>query len=278
MTVARLGVFARVFPAAAPAELARTIAGHGFTTVQLNLSAIGIATIPDEATLSSVDLRGIGDEFASAGLNLWGLSGSYNMAHPDRALARSQTADAARLVRRAGELGVTAVTLCTGSRNAGDMWSAHPDNASAEAWSDLMTNLDPLLDAAEEADVLLAVEPEPGNVISGADAAVNLMSELGDRASRVGFILDPANLVSGRPAKSRTDTLRDAFERLGAAAICVHAKDVVTWDERLAGAPGLDFDLVRELHAALPQRVPVIIQDADPANIDRVRDLVRGQA
>lgn len=278
MTPATLGVFARVFPSAPAADLARTIASHGFDAVQLNLSAVGIATIPDAATLPSLDLLGIAAEFEGAGLSLWGLSGSYNMAHPDRALAQAQTADAARLVRRARELGVTAVTLCTGSRDAENMWRAHPDNATKEAWADLLANLVPLLDAAEEADVMLAVEPEPGNVISGTDAALRLVHELGERAARIGFILDPANLVAEHAPEAHVSVLRDAFARLGDSTICMHAKDVVPWDDRLAGAPGLDFELIRQLHASLPQPVPVIIQDADPANIDRVRDLVRGHA
>ena len=278
MTVAPLGVFARCFPVAPPAELAAAIASHGFDTVQLNLSAIGEQTIPGEATLAGLDLAAIAGAFRDAGLSLWGLSGSYNMAHPDRDRARAETAAAARLVRRAHELGVTAVTLCTGSRDPDDMWRAHPDNSSDAAWDDLLTNLVPLLDAADEADVLLAVEPEPGNVVSGTEAALRLARALGDRAARVGFILDPANLVAIHAPAEREAVLRDAFARLGDAAICVHAKDVVPWTARLDGAPGLDLDLIRELHAALPRRVPVIIQDADAQNIARVRDLVRGAA
>lgn len=273
-----LGVFARCFPAQAPEPLGRAIADAGFSSVQLNLSAIGLPTIPDAQALQDIDLVAVRRDLEAPGLRIWGLSGSYNLAHPDQERARAQTEDAARLIRRAPELGVVAVTLCTGSRNPDDMWRAHPDNDTAEAWADLLRNLGPLLDAAEEADVFLAVEPEPGNVISGTDAAVRLLDELGERASRIGFILDPANLVGETGPDAYETVLRDAFDRLGSRAICVHAKDVVTWDERIAGAAGLDFDLVRALHAALPHPVPVIVQDADPANLAAVRALVLGDA
>ncbi|GAB3601676.1 sugar phosphate isomerase/epimerase family protein [Microbacterium tumbae] len=272
------GVFARCFPVQPSAELAATIAGHGFDAVQLNLSSIGQPTIPDHDALDALDLRAIRSDFESAGLSIWGLSGSYNMIDPDAERAEALTADLARLIRRASELGVTAVTLCTGSRDAENMWRAHPDNDTPEAWSDLMANLVPLLDAADEAGVLLAVEPEPGNVISGTAAALRLLDELGERSSRIGFILDPANLVGDAAPGDREAILRDAYERLGGFAICQHAKDVVTWDERLAGASGLDFALVRELTAALPIPVPVIIQDADSDNIDAVAALVAGAA
>lgn len=273
-----LGVFARCFPTQAPEPLGRAIADAGFSSVQLNLSAIGLPTIPDAQALADIDLVAVRRDLEAPGLRIWGLSGSYNLAHPDQERARAQTEDAARLIRRAPELGVVAVTLCTGSRNPDDMWRAHPDNDTPGAWADLLRNLGPLLDAAEEADVFLAVEPEPGNVISGTDAAVRLLDELGERASRIGFILDPANLVGETGPDAYEAVLRDAFDRLGSRAICVHAKDVVTWDERIAGAAGLDFDLVRELHAALPHPVPVIVQDADPANLAAVRALVLGDA
>jgi len=273
-----LGVFARCFPAQAPEPLGRAIADAGFSSVQLNLAAIGLPTIPDAQALADIDLVAVRRDLEAPGLRIWGLSGSYNLAHPDQERARAQTEDAARLIRRAPELGVVSVTLCTGSRNPDDMWRAHPDNDTAEAWADLLRNLGPLLDAADEADVFLAVEPEPGNVISGTDAAVRLLDELGERASRVGFILDPANLVGETGPDDYETVLRDAFDRLGSRAICVHAKDVVTWDERIAGAAGLDFDLVRALHAALPHPVPVVVQDADPANLAAVRALVLGDA
>ena len=278
MSATELGVFARCFPVQPAADLARTVVEHGFATVQLNLSALGLPTIPDEASLAGIDLAAIARDFHDHELSIWGLSASYNMVHPEPGRAAEQTRQAAQLIRRSSELGVRAVTLCTGSRDPDDMWRAHADNASAGAWSDLLTNLEPLLSAAEEAGVLLAVEPEPGNVISDTAAALRLTTELGDGASRVGFILDPANLAGDNPPEKFEPVLRDAFDRLGAAAICVHAKDVVSWPARLAGEPGLDFELVRELHATLPHPVPLIIQDADPGNILAVRTLVRGRA
>ncbi|MGB4137410.1 MAG: hypothetical protein WA971_12650, partial [Microbacterium sp.] len=116
MSGARLGVFARCYPQRTPQELAPAITADGYSLVQLNLSALGIPTIPDEPTLAGLDLAAIGHGFREGGLDVWGLSGSYNMAHPDAVLAEAQTRDAARLIRRAAELDAVAVTLCTGTR------------------------------------------------------------------------------------------------------------------------------------------------------------------
>ncbi len=273
---ARLGVFARCYDERTADGLGRLAAADGFSLVQLNLSALGLPTLPDESELRDLDFAGIAGVFAAHGVGVWGLSCSYNMAHPDASVRTAQTAAAVRLIRRAPELGVAAVTLCTGTRDPDDMWRRHPDNDSAAAWADMRGSLDALLDAAEAAGVRLAVEPEPGNVIADADAAVRLVRELGERAHGVGFILDPANLAGGRESDDVADVLRDAFARLGSATVCVHAKDVVPWERRLAGSPGLDFGLVRRLHAELPHEVPVIIQDATPAQLPGVRALVEG--
>lgn len=278
MSDVSVGVFARCYPERTPVELAMAIAADGFSLVQLNLSALGFPTIPNEAALTQLPFGDIASAFRDNGLEIWGLSGSYNMAHPNAALAADQTMAAAGLIRRARETGAAAVTLCTGSRDPEDMWRRHLDNSTEEAWADMRRNLDVLLDAANVGGVMLAIEPEPGNIISDTDAAVRLVAELGDRASLVGFILDPANLVADRSPSEYEDVLRDAFKRLGSATICVHAKDVIPWRERLAGGSGLDFSLVRELHSSLPHPVPIIVQDAVPEQMRGIHVLVEGPA
>jgi hypothetical protein len=58
----------------------------------------------------------------------------------------------------------------------------------------------------------------------------------------------------------------------------VHAKDAVTWTERLAGTPGLDFAEIFDLHRQLPVNVPVIIQDTAPDEAAAARDLLLSAA
>lgn len=270
-----IGLFARVFPAQPPADLAATIDGLGFGCVQLNLAALGLPTIPGAAALAALDPREIREAFASRGVRIWGLSATYNMAHPDAERRRADTRRAAEFVLAGGGFGAVAASLCTGSRDPDNQWRAHPDNASGAAWEAMLESFTALVPAAREAGLLLAVEPEPGNVVRDADAALRLLADLGADAERVCFILDPANLVAGRPASEWSAVLSDAFARLGDKTACVHAKDVVTWTERLVGgAEGLDFDLVARLHARLPRPVPIIIQDTLPGEASAARALV----
>ncbi len=265
--VAPFGIFARVFPAQPAAELAATIAGHGFDCVQLNLVAVGMATIPSPEELPDLPLEEVAAAFAAAGVDIWGVSATYNMAHPDADRRARETTAAAALIAAAGRLGATAVSLCTGTRDPDNQWRAHPDNATPEAWADMIASFGPLLDAAAAAGVRLAVEPEPANVICGTDEAVRLIEELGERGAPIGFILDAANLVAEAPADRWNAVLTDAHLRLGERTICLHAKDVVSWGDRLAGADGLDFAFLAQLRRGLPVQVPLIIQDTTPDQV-----------
>jgi sugar phosphate isomerase/epimerase len=276
MTV-ELGIFARIFTRPTAEEVAAAVAAAGFGLVQLNLSCIGAPTVPPVG--AAVDFTGIRSAFEAHAVRIWGLSCTYNLVHPDLAQRAEYTARAEWLIGRAPELGAEVVTLCSGTRDAEDMWRAHPANSSPEAWDDLRAGLDKLLPAAEGAGVRLGIEPEPGNVVADAARASDLLAELGNDASFIGIVLDPANLVTPDTASDQGRILRNAFGVLGAETVALHAKDVVsTGAYAAAGLGQLDYDLVFELHAALPVPVPVIIQDSTETDVPRTRRFLLSSA
>jgi sugar phosphate isomerase/epimerase len=265
-----LGIFARIFPRNTAPEVAAAVAGAGFTTTQLNLSSLGLPTLPDLEALAG--LAAIGEAFQNAGVHVWGLSATFNMAHPDRSRCEADTARAVALTARAPEVGAGFVTLCTGSRDAENMWRAHPANESKEAWGDMRSCLDDLLIAAERSGVRLGIEPEPGNVVADAARGKRLLDELGADSKRVGIILDPANLVQPSTLPSQHDLLAQAFELLGDHTVALHAKDVLAaGGYGAAGTGQLDYDFIFQLHAGLAGSVPVIVQDAAPSEVADVR-------
>ncbi|MGW0231176.1 sugar phosphate isomerase/epimerase family protein [Actinopolymorpha singaporensis] len=277
---AELGIFARTFPRPTAAEVAAAVAAHGFTTTQLNLSAFGRPTIPYPPTGAGhpdgpLDYARVAADFAAAGVRIWGVSATYNTIHPDLSTRRRQTAAAAAFIPYAARLGAEVVTLCTGTRDPDDIWRRHPGNDEPAAWQDLRETLDVLLPAAEGAGVRLGVEPEPGNVVTDAARARRLLTELGSDAHLVGIVLDPANLLDPATAGHQKRILTAAFDTLGDSVVGLHAKDVVTSGYAAAGTGLLDYDLVLALHAALPRRVPVIVQDATEDDVPRVRDFLR---
>lgn len=273
----QLGIFARTFMRDSPAAVARAVADAGFDLVQLNLNSFGLPTIPDQDVLASTDFGAVRDSFSEQGITIWGVSVTYNTIHPDAGVRRRLTDAACQLIARVPETGARFATLCSGTRDAGNMWRAHPDNGDPSARRDLRTTLDRLLEAATAADVRLGIEPEPANVIFDAPTAVSLLHDLGPDAERVAIVLDPANLIDATTAASQRLLLTDAFETLADSIACLHAKDVVESGFAAAGTGLLDYDLIFELRSELPRAVPVVVQDVAEHDARRVRDMLTNQ-
>ena len=272
---AMLGAFARIFARPTASDLVDAFIANDLTQVQLNLNALGYPTIPLAQDLSTEDLDRIGREFSSRGTALWGISTTYNTAHPDPERRVEETRRAVDFIARLGGTTASAATLCSGSRNPSNMWGMHPETGSEHAWVDFRTSLDELLAAAARSDIRLAIEPEPANVVADIDSALRLQRELGSDSHRIGFILDPANLVTGLPRESHQYMLERAFSELAESTICVHAKDTVEWSTTLSGRGVVDYDLVAMLYDGLPRPVPLIIQDASEKELPAVANLIR---
>lgn len=258
----RLGIFAKTFKRATADEVAAEVKGAGYAVAHWNFAAIGQPTLADGRPESAfTEVRSAFDE---AGLAIPSVSATFNAIGPDTERRAAETRQAADLIRRARLLGADVVTLCTGTRDAHDIWREHSDNASAASWRDLRATLDVLLDAASEGGVVLGIEPEPGNVVRDATTAARLLRELGDDAP-IGIVFDPANLLTPETLGRQEAILAEAVELLGPRIVSVQAKDFGL----------LDYRLVFRLLAAVPP-VPLIVQDVTEAEAATVRkDLMR---
>ena len=161
-----LGIFSRTYQLSGIDRIFAQIKQDGFQAIQFNFSSAGLPSLPKDWPESIV--KGVMASASQSGLTICALSGTYNMAHPDVARRRADRIGFTNVVRAAQFMQVPLVTLCTGSRDATDMWSAHPDNGSPEAWVALRGELDFALELAERHGVALGVEPEPGNVVGNA--------------------------------------------------------------------------------------------------------------
>jgi sugar phosphate isomerase/epimerase len=238
-----LGVFSRTYR---PTEsgligieriLAR-IAQDGFQTTQFNFSSAGLPSLPKDWSESTIE-----EVMACAnrrGVRICALSGTYNMAHPDVTQRQADRIGFANVVRAAQSMQVPVVTLCTGTRDAMNMWSAHPDNGSSEAWSTMRAELDFALELAERHGVVLGVEPEPGNVVANAMVARQLLDEV--ESPRLKIVLDAANLLPPESQSRQREVVAEAVALLGAELALVHTKDVGPNGEAVAAGRGVvDF-------------------------------------
>ena len=254
----RLGIFARTFRRSSAAEVAAEVARAGYALGHWNFAAVGLPTLA--ADLPDAAFADVRAAFDAVRIGIPSISATYNVIGPDTDRRSTETAQAAQLIRRAGSLlGAEAVTLCTGTRDSENMWRAHPDNATPEAWHDLRATLDVLMDAASDGGVVLGIEPEPGNVVRDAPTAARLLDELGDGAP-VGIIFDPANLLTPETAGQQTEILTEAVDLLGPRIVGVQLKDFDLLSSRL---------VFRLLEHVAP--VPLIVQDVAEADAGHVR-------
>src|SRR4051794_23571333 len=207
--------------------------------------ALAEAGSAPEAVRTAADARG---------LTTAAVSGTYNMADPDPAARAQGARRLAAIIACAPALGTRIVTLCTGTRDAGDMWRRHPANGAPEAWRDMRASVEAAVGVAEAHGVTLAFEPEHANVVSSAAAGRRLLDEI--RSPHLRVVLDPANLVEDldRPG----DTLREAFDLLGDDVVLAHAKDVRR-DGTFAAAGRGELDYPLYLALLEPTRVPLIL-------------------
>jgi sugar phosphate isomerase/epimerase len=234
----QLGIFSRTYELIGIDRIFARIAQDGFEAIQFNFSSAGLASLPQELPGSTV--REVTASASQRGLTICALSGTYNMAHPDAAKRHADRIGFTNVVRAAQIMQVPLVTLCTGSRDAANMWAAHPDNGSPEAWSALRGELDFALELAERHGIALGVEPEPGNVVRDAKYARRLLDEIDHPQLKI--VMDSANLLPPESQTRQREVLAEAVALLGAELALVHTKDVSPTGEAVAAGRGVvDF-------------------------------------
>ncbi|MGN7150792.1 sugar phosphate isomerase/epimerase family protein [Arthrobacter sp. SAFR-179] len=231
-----VGIFAKTFEAAGIEENMAAVAAAGITAVQYNLSIAGIPTVPEKVDADTIER--IKSAAAANNVRLAAISGTFNAAHPNPAVRNTGISRFVELVRVSVELGIPVITLCSGSRDAEDMWRHHPDNATPEAWADSRDSLTRLAALAEDAGIVVAVEPEHTNVVSTADLARKMLDEIGSPALKIVF--DAANILDTEDLSDTTTVpvIEAALETLGPDIALAHAKELVPGRRALAPGQG----------------------------------------
>ena len=240
----RLGVFARTFEK----NVFRSAREAGFASVQYNMACSDLPSLPDRVTDAVADA--VARNAADAGIAIVAVSATYNMIHPDPEQRAAGRRAFAAIAEQAKRMGTSLVTLCTGSRDANDQWHHHPENASHEAWADLIAEFEAIIPLAEAAGVHLGIEPELGNVVSDAITARRLLDEM--RSDRLRIVLDPANLFEVASPVHVRRLVEEAVHLLGPHIAMAHAKDRDAAGSFCAPGQGIiDFgNFTRRLRAA----------------------------
>ena len=261
-----IGIFSRTFAQPVLEQVLDAVVSHGLSKVHFNLKSAGAASLPDEIE-ASLCAR-VRQAFAARSLTMTSVSGTFNAIHPDVHQRERDTQRACRLIECCGQLGAPAVTLCTGTRDPGDMWRRHPYNGQPDAWRDLLATVGRLLPVAESRGIFLGIEPEPNNVVNSAAKARRLLDEL--RSPHLKIVMDGTNLCDGVEPSQMKDVLADAFLLLAADTILVHAKDIP------AGMGRLDWPAYFRLLREYEYDGVVILHNLNESEIDSSVSFLKG--
>ncbi|MGD2040191.1 MAG: sugar phosphate isomerase/epimerase [Anaerolineae bacterium] len=237
----QLGIFARTFRRPTLAAVLDAVLAHNLDQVQFNMSCVGLPSMPDaiDPELASSIRR----EMVARGLTMVAVSGTFNMIHPNLGERLCGLERLAVLAASCQRLGTSIVTLCTGTRDAGDKWRYHPENASPEAWRDLLLSMQSALETAEAHEITLAIEPEVSNVVDSASKARRLLDEMA--SPRLKVVIDASNLFPAGSLQRQRLIMDQAFDLLGEEIVLAHAKDLAhdgAAGQKAAGTDLLDYD------------------------------------
>lgn len=217
----RIGIFAKTFAGNDPVDVLAAARDAGYQAVQYNMACSGLSSMPD--AISDDAAAAVASAARQTGLAIAAVSGTTNMIHPDPGIRADGLRRLGIIIEAAGRLGTDMVTLCTGTRNAEDQWSGHPDNDTPEAWRDLLDAMEKTAGMAERHGVRLGIEPELANVVDSAERARELIDTIASPSLRV--VLDPANLFETATPQRQRDLVEEAVQLLADRIAMAHAKD-----------------------------------------------------
>jgi sugar phosphate isomerase/epimerase len=273
----RLGIFARTFQRNSLEEILDAIVEHSIRAVHFNYACAGLASLPEE--IEEGALQAIRKSFQDRNLDRVAVSGTFNAIHPDREFRKKQTDLCCGVIRSAKPLGTGVVTLCTGTRDADNMWRRHPDNESEAAWKDLLATLEILVSVAEEEGTILGIEPETANVIDSAPKARRLLDAM--KTPTLKIVLDGANLFFPETLDRMEEILKEATDLLGPDLIMAHAKDIVHDPNRKSQAAGtglLDYEIYLRCLSEAGFDGPLILHNLEESEVETSLAFVREKA
>ena len=272
----QVGIFAKTFNRGTLEQTLDAVVAHGLQTTQFNLSCANLLSMPD--AIESTTALAIRQTYATRQLTMAAISGTFNMIHPDQAIRLDGLRRLEVIAAVCQAIGTSVITLCTGTRDPDDMWRAHPDNDSPEAWRDLLISMEAALIIAETYQVTLAFEPEPTNVINRAAKGRQLLDAM--KSPRLKVVMDGANLIHSGDLPRMSAILDEAFDLLGGDIIIAHAKDVID-DGKLhhvaAGTGSLDYDHYLALLRGVGYEGALILHGLDEAQVESSVAFVRGK-
>jgi sugar phosphate isomerase/epimerase len=256
-------------------ERLEIVKDQGFSCVHVALSKV-ISEFPvDNHALTPGLAMYLKRLFYDAEVDFAVLGCYLNLANPEPDQLQKITETYIAHLRFAALLGCGVVGTETGCPNVDYRYETAC--RSEEAYQTLITNLRPVIAAAEKFGVIIAIEPVRSHIIYDAKRARRLLDEIA--SPNLQIILDPVNLLGMDNYEQQTEVLEEAIELLGEETAVVHLKDYnVVGDKLSSCAAGLGMFDYDPLIRFIKQRKPYIhctLEDTKPENAVAAREHIQ---
>jgi sugar phosphate isomerase/epimerase len=272
----RLGVRAHDFGKLPVEELARRIAGKGFSCVQLAPPKAIVGFDTDLGRLTPGFACHVKEAFQRQQLEIAVLGCYINLADPDVGQRQRQLARFKEYLRHARDFGCSVVGTETGSVNPD--FSFHPGNRGEEAFQTVLGSVREMVAEAERFGVFVGIEGVERYVISDPPRIRRLLDGIG--SNNLQIIFDPVNLLSVENYHRQDAIITESFELFGDKIAILHAKDFVveggSLRSVLSGQGMLNYGLLMDLIKARKPYINILMEDTHPETVEDGVRFLRG--
>ena len=246
-------------------------AAQGFRCVQLAMGkAVPGFQMNAAPELLTEDLAAeVREELGNAGVSCAVLGCYLKLAAADEETAQEVREIYRAHLRFSAQIGA----LCVGTETPPAEGPEGKACRTEEAYHLFLNRMRPLVQAAEELGVTLAVEPVCTHIIHDADRAVRLLEDL--KSDRVKIILDAVNLIDTEHVGGAGELVRDAVRKLGGQVCVLHMKDYLPQPEAVRPRPvpcgqgEMDYRALLEL--ARERELPMLLENTAHDNAEETR-------
>ncbi len=214
--------------------------------------------------------------FEKYGIDVAVLGCYLNLATPDADALRKNQKRYMAHIRFASLLGSGVVGTETGAVNTS--YSYEERNHSEEALDIFIRNVRPVVEYAEKAGVIFAIEPVFRHIVWNPKRARQVLDAIA--SPNLQIIFDPVNLLDISNYQNREEIIAQAIDVLGEDIAMVHIKDFVVRDGGLvsvaAGTGEMDYgQIIRFIKEKKPY-IQVTLENTVPENAEASRRLIQG--
>jgi sugar phosphate isomerase/epimerase len=217
------------------------------------------------------------EALAAAGIGVAGVAGYRNLIAPDERERRENLAYLEHCLQLAPQLGTRVVATESGTRNRESEWADAPENVSPATFALFEESIARLVDVAERAGSILALEGMVRHVLRNQSALARILDTFPSRHLQV--LLDPYNFMSRHLLREQARVTQAFLDRFEHRFVLAHGKDVGPGGaEEATPAFGTGvFDQAPYLRFLRDRRpdLPVILEHLPLADVPRTVELVR---